>query len=239
MQEFLGSKRSPAYGVFRRTGKRMPGVAILALGMGLSAAAAEEAGPLRLVALGDSLTHGYGLPQEEGLVPQLEAWLRDAGHDVIVINAGVSGDTTAGGLSRLDWTLADEPDAMIVALGGNDLLRGIDPAASRANLEAILSRLQAEGVPAMLVGLPAPGNYGPEFRDAFEAMYVELSAEYGAPLVPNMLQPMSEKQELGLSYADLMQDDFLHPSALGVQAIVEGLGPEVSAWLQGIEGAGS
>lgn len=204
------------------------------LGLGLSVAVADEPGPLRLAALGDSLTQGYGLPQDEGLVPQLEAWLQGQGIDVIVINAGVSGDTTAGGLSRLDWTLADEPDAMMIALGGNDLLRGIDPAASRANLDAILSRLQADGVPALLVGLPAPGNYGPEFRDAFEAMYIELAAEYDAPLYPNLLQPISDKHELGLSYSDLMQDDRLHPSALGVEAIVEGLGPVIATWLEGV-----
>jgi acyl-CoA thioesterase I len=241
MQKYLVPMRSPAYGHSGCAGKlqRAARAGLLALGLAASGAAAEDAGTLRLVALGDSLTQGYGLPQDEGLVPQLEAWLRDAGHDVIVINAGVSGDTTAGGVSRLDWTLAEEPDAMIVALGGNDLLRGIDPATSRANLEAILERLQAEGVPAMLVGLPAPGNYGPEFRDAFEAMYVELSAEYDAALYPNLLQPMSEKHDLGLSYAELMQDDFLHPSAVGVAAIVEGLGPVVSDWLGAVDAGGT
>lgn len=203
--------------------------------LALPPAAAEETGALRLVALGDSLTQGYGLAQGEGLVPQLETWLRAEGHDVIVINAGVSGDTTAGGVSRLDWTLADDPDAMMVALGGNDLLRGIDPSASRANLRAILERLQAEGIPAMLVGLPAPGNYGPEFRDAFEAMYVELAAEFEAALYPNLLQPMAEKHELGLTYSEMMQDDRIHPSAIGVLAIVEALGPAVSDWLESIE----
>lgn len=238
MHDNLDPLRPPAYGTFRPGGKLRRGGLAGVVALSLAAAAAAEApGALRLVALGDSLTQGFGLAQDEGLVPQLEAWLRAAGHDVIVINAGVSGDTTAGGLSRLDWTLAEEPDAMIVALGGNDLLRGIDPAASRANLAAILARLQAEGIPAMLVGLPAPGNYGPEFRDAFEAMFVELAAEYDAALYPNLLQPMSEKHQLGLSYAELMQDDFLHPSALGVQAIVAGLGPAVSDWLRGIEDA--
>ena len=228
---------SPAYGFLRWADKlrRGIGAAIFTLAMGLSGAAFSETAPLRLVALGDSLTQGYGLPQEEGLVPQLEAWLQAEGLDVIVINAGVSGDTTAGGLSRLDWTLADEPDAMMVALGGNDLLRGIDPAASRANLQALLERLTAEGIPAMLVGLPAPGNYGPEFRDAFEAMYTDLSRDYDAPLYPNLLQPISEKHELGLRYSELMQDDYLHPSAEGVAAIVEGLGPKVAAWLEGLQ----
>ena len=190
--------------------------------------------PVTVAALGDSLTQGYGLPADQGLVPQLQDWLRAAGHDVIVINAGVSGDTTAGGLSRLDWTLADKPDAMIVALGGNDLLRGIDPAASRANLDAILSRLDAEGVPAMLVGLSAPGNYGPDFQRDFAAMFPDLAQKHGAVLYPDLLAPITERYAAGESYAHLMQGDGLHPSAEGVRAIVEALGPAVDAWLDGM-----
>lgn len=193
-----------------------------------------EPEPLRLAALGDSLTQGYGLMQEEGLVPQLEAWLREAGHAVVVINAGVSGDTTAGGAARLDWTLADAPDAVMVALGGNDLLRGIDPAASRANLATILARLQAEGIPALLVGMPAPGNYGPEYQQAFEAMYPELAAEYGALHFPNLMAPITDKHEAGMTYRELMQDDHLHPNAQGVAMIVEGLGPMVSQLLENV-----
>lgn len=190
---------------------------------------------LRMAALGDSLTQGYGLEQGQGLVPQLEAWLREAGHDVTLLNAGVSGDTTAGGLARLDWTLGDDPDAMLVILGGNDLLRGIDPAASRANLDAILARLETENIPAMLVGMPAPGNYGPEFRDAFEAMYVDMAERHGTAFFPNLLQPITEKYEQGLRFSDLMQDDRVHPNAAGVAAIVAGLGPAVAAWLEGLE----
>ena len=205
---------------------------VLALALAPASALAQ---PLRLVALGDSLTQGYGLPQDQGLVPQLQAWLRAAGHDVIVINAGVSGNTTAGGLSRLDWTLADKPDAMIVALGGNDLLRGIDPAASRANLDAILTRLGAEGVPAMLVGLPAPGNYGPDFQQEFQAMYPDLAQRHGAALYPDLFSPITQKHRAGESLDGLMQDDGLHPSAAGVGAIVAAMGPAVEAWLTGIE----
>ncbi len=195
-----------------------------------AAAAAVE--PLRLAALGDSLTQGYGLPADQGLVPQLQGWLRGAGLDVIVINAGVSGDTTAGGLSRLDWTLADKPDAMIVALGGNDLLRGIDPAASRANLDAILTRLDAEGVPAMLVGLSAPGNYGPAFQQQFQAMFPDLARKHDAALYPDLLAPITRRYAAGQDYGALMQDDGLHPNAAGVQAIVAALGPAVAGWLQ-------
>ncbi len=199
-----------------------------------SVAQTANAEPLRLVALGDSLTQGYGLPQGDGFVPQLEAWLQAQGQDVVVINAGVSGDTTAGGFARLDWTLAEPVDAMLVTLGGNDLLRGLDPAASRANLDGILARLTAEGIPAILAGMPAPGNYGPEFKTEFEAMYVDLAAQYDVPLVPNFMQPMTEKAEAGEAFSDLMQDDNIHPNARGVALIVEHLGPDVSAFLENV-----
>ena len=201
-------------------------------------AAPVAAEDLRLVALGDSLTQGYGLPAEEGFVPVLEGWLRDRGHAVEVINAGVSGDTTAGGLARMDWTLADEPDAMIVALGGNDLLRGLDPAASRANLEGILSAADGAGVPVLLAGLPAPGNYGPDFRRDFEAMFTELAQEWDAIHYPDFLGPIGEKAAAGLSLADLVQDDRIHPNAEGVRQIVEAIGPEVERLLERATGAG-
>ncbi len=188
---------------------------------GISVADAQE---LRIAALGDSLTAGYGLAPGEGLVPQLEAWLRARGHAVTVLNAGVSGDTTTGGRARLDWTLADAPQAMIVALGGNDLLRGIDPAISRANLEAILARLAEEGIPALLVGLPAPGNYGPEYQQAFAAMYPELAAAQGALLVPDMLAPLATAD--GGPRA-VMQADMIHPNPQGVALVVGAMGPVV------------
>jgi acyl-CoA thioesterase I len=190
--------------------------------------------PVRLVALGDSLTQGYGLAQGEGFVPQLEAWLQAQGLDVVVINAGVSGDTTAGGLARLDWTLAEPVDVMLVTLGGNDLLRGLDPAASRANLDAILSRLATEGIPAVLAGMPAPGNYGPDFKREFEAMYPEIAAAYDVPLIPNFLQPMTDKAEAGASFTDLMQSDHIHPNAQGVALVVEHVGPVLAGVLQGL-----
>ena len=207
---------------------------MLALGLAMPVAAPAET--LTLTALGDSLTQGYGLPPEEGFVPVLQAWLRARGHDVDVINAGVSGDTTAGGAARIDWTLADGPDALIVALGGNDLLRGIDPAASRANLERILAAADGAGVPVLLAGLPAPGNYGPEFKRDFEAMYAELSAEWGAIHYPDFLGPLGEKAALGMSLGDLMQDDRIHPSAEGVRQIVEAMGPAVEELLARVDG---
>lgn len=209
----------------RGTGKR--GAALLAVVFTLLAPVSVAAQALRITALGDSLTQGYGLMPGEGLVPQLQAWLTARGHAVEVLNAGVSGDTTTGGLARLDWTLADRPDAVIVALGGNDLLRGIDPALSRANLDAILTRLAAEGLPVLLVGLSAPGNYGPEYQAAFAAIYPELAAAHGALLVPDLLAPLAEAVAAGAPPESVMQGDMIHPNPTGVARVVEALGPRV------------
>lgn len=209
------------YGAFRR-GRNLVAALVIAV---LPVAAAAD--PVTIAALGDSLTAGYGLPQDEGFVPQMQAWLAAQGAEVTLINAGVSGDTTAGGLSRVDWTLTLDVDGMIVALGGNDLLRGIDPAVSRANLEGILQAAQAAEVPVLLVGLSAPGNYGPDFKQAFESMYPDLAAEYGALHYGNFLAPMADKADRGESFRDLMQSDGIHPNALGVQRVVEAMGPKV------------
>lgn len=181
--------------------------------------------PLEVVALGDSLTQGYGLAAPEGLVPQLQDWLRANGAEVTVVNAGVSGDTTAGGLSRLDWSLSPGTDALIVALGGNDLLRGLAPEQARANLDAILTRARARGLPVLLAGLPAPGNYGPEYKAAFDAIWADLAAKHGAILVPNLLAPILETAPE--ARLPLMQADNIHPSPAGVTLVVQALGPKV------------
>lgn len=188
-----------------------------------------------IAALGDSLTQGFGLPAEQGFVPQLEAWLRDQGQDVALINAGVSGDTTAGGLSRVDWTLTPDVDAMIVALGGNDLLRGLDPAVSRANLDGILQAADAAGVQVLLVGMQAPGNYGPEYKAVFDAMYPELAQTYGTGYAESFFEGLGGA---GVSPADVrsfMQNDGIHPNAEGVQKIVAGLGPFVLDLIEKVE----
>lgn len=183
--------------------------------------------PVTVAALGDSLTQGYGLPQGDGFVPQLQAWLEAEGGGVTVLNAGVSGDTTAGGLSRVDWTLTAEVDAMIVALGGNDVLRGIPPEEARANLRGILQAAADAGVPVLLVGIAAPANFGPGYKAAFEAIYPDLAAEFGALLVPDFLAPLAERLAAGTPRGDLMQADGLHPNAEGVALIVAALGPSV------------
>ncbi|QYK41215.1 MAG: arylesterase [Paracoccaceae bacterium] len=182
---------------------------------------------LTLVALGDSLTQGYGLPPDDGFVPQLQRWLAAQGADVVVVNAGVSGDTTAGGRARLDWTLTPEVDAMIVALGGNDLLRGIDPAASRANLAAIMDGAAARGLPVLLVGMQAPGNYGQDYKTAFDSIYPDLAAEHGADLIGSFFEPLMEGGGDPAAAAGFMQGDGIHPNAEGVARIVAAFGPRV------------
>ncbi len=194
----------------------------LALSVALVLAALPAAAEgVKIVALGDSLTHGYGLAPAEGFVPQLEAWLRENGApDVTVVNAGVSGDTTAGGRARLEWSLADGGDALIVALGGNDLLRGVDPASSRDNLDAILTAAGARGLPVLLSGMDAPLNYGADYKAAFDAMYPELAETHGALLDPFFLEGVTEDRSL-------WQSDGIHPNADGVQVIVARMGPLV------------
>ena len=196
----------------------------MALILSATAATAE---PVTILALGDSLTAGYGLPEGQGFVPQLQAWLTARGTDAAIVNAGVSGDTTAGGRARLDWSLTPEVDAMLVNLGGNDLLRGIDPKASRENLEAILSEARVRGLPVLLVGLEAPGNYGPDFKQAFDGMYRDLAQTHDADLVTSFFAPLTAQIDDPSARARLMQPDGIHPSAEGVAAIVESLGPRV------------
>ena len=195
--------------------------------------AAEE---VTLAALGDSLTQGYGLPADQGFVPQLETWLRDRGADVTIINAGVSGDTTAGGLSRVAWTLTPEVDAMIVALGGNDFLRGIDPAVSRANLDGILYAAREADVKVLLVGMQATSNYGPDYQREFDGMYGYLATGYGVPLFPSFFEGLRVAGDTAAEVADYMQPDGIHPNAEGVALIVEAMGPAVLDLVRGAGG---
>lgn len=188
------------------------------------AAAAE---PVTIAALGDSLTQGYGLPPEDGFVPQLQRWLDASDTEVVLINAGVSGDTTAGGLSRIAWTLTPEVDALIVALGGNDLLRGIEPAIARANLDGILAEATSRGLPVLLVGMDAPSNYGADYEAAFEAMYPDLAAKHDALHHENFLGALAALEDRETAVERYMQPDRIHPNAAGVALIVEDLGPRV------------
>ena len=196
----------------------------MALGSFCAAAQAET---LTLVALGDSLTAGYGLAPEQGYVPQLQRWLQAQGQDVVVQNAGVSGDTTAGGLARLDWSLTPDTDALLVNLGGNDLLRGLDPAQAAANLDKILAQAQVRGLPVLLIGLKALNNYGPDYKAAFDAVYPALAQKYHDPLYPDFFAPLKSPGDDPQTLARWMQPDGIHPNAEGVARIVADIGPHV------------
>ncbi|MEX1660820.1 arylesterase [Thioclava sp. 15-R06ZXC-3] len=214
---------SKGYGPNTRLHKRLGAGIVLATLLAMPVAAQTK-----ILALGDSLTQGYGLENpSDGLVPQLQDWLNAHGADVTVVNGGVSGDTTAGGKSRLDWLLTPDTKAVIVALGGNDLLRGLPPSEARGNLDAILADLQGKHIPALLAGLPAPGNYGPEYQQEFDAIYPDLAQKYGAVLVPNLLAPIMATPLAERAKEDLMQADNIHPTPAGVKKVVAALGPKV------------
>lgn len=185
-------------------------------------AAAPEA-PV-IVAFGDSLVAGLGLPQDEAFPAQLEAALKARGLAARVVNAGVSGDTAAAGLARLDWALPDDASAVIVELGANDALQGLPPEGTKAALTAIIEKLQTRGLPILLAGMEAPRNLGKDYVEAFRAMYEDLAARYGLILYPFFLD--------GAALNDgLMQADGLHPNAKGVAAIVENILPKVEELL--------
>lgn len=185
------------------------------------------ADPIKIAALGDSLTQGYGLAIEDGFVSQLQSWADARGADVTLINAGVSGDTTAGGLSRVAWTLTPEVDAMIVNLGGNDLLRGIDPSVSRANLMGILQAAKTADVEVLLIGMPTPGNFGPAYKTKFDAIYPELAAEFGTLYLESFFLGFGDGVADPAHLRPFMQGDGIHPNPKGVKLIVEGVGPKL------------
>lgn len=185
--------------------------------------------PIKLAVLGDSLTAGYGLPATAAFPVRLQKSLKDKGIDVDTTNAGVSGDTSSGGRDRLDWSIPEGTQAVIVELGANDALRGIDPAVTRAALEEIIKRLQAKGIAVMLCGMYAPRNFGPDYVAKFDPIYPELAKTYGVPLYPFFLEGVAGE-------AKLTQPDGLHPTAEGVDLIVERILPTVQAFLDQFSG---
>jgi acyl-CoA thioesterase-1 len=175
--------------------------------------------PVKIAVLGDSLTAGYGLPAGAAFPARLQAALRAKGHAVEIHDAGVSGDTASGGLSRLDWSVPDGTHAVIVELGANDALRGIDPKVTRAALDGILRRLKERGMAVLLAGMRAPRNLGEDYARAFDAIYPELAAAHGVPLYPFFLEGV-------VTDAALNQGDGIHPNAAGVEVIVRGIAPK-------------
>ncbi|MDG1449393.1 MAG: arylesterase [Ascidiaceihabitans sp.] len=192
--------------------------------------------PIQVVAFGDSLTQGYGLQVKDGFVPQLRAWADAQGLEVALSNAGVSGDTTAGGLSRVAWTLTPDVEAMIVTLGGNDVLRGIDPAVSRANLHGILSEAKAADVTVLLIGMKAPGNFGPDYKAEFDSMYPELAEEFNAVFLDSFFAGLGDAINDPVALGPYMQGDAIHPNADGVALIVQGVGPKLVELLERVAG---
>jgi acyl-CoA thioesterase-1 len=198
-----------------------PCLALIAL---LLAAAPARADAPLLVVLGDSLSAGYGLKPGEAFPERLGAALATRGIAASVVNAGVSGDTSAGGLERLDWSLPADADATIVELGGNDALRGLDPAATRANLDAILTRLKERKIAVLLAGMLAPPNMGTGYAEPFAAIFPDLARRHGVALYPFFLDGVAGQPELN-------QADGIHPTARGIDAIVERILPAVEALL--------
>ncbi|TVR78075.1 MAG: arylesterase [Rhodospirillales bacterium] len=211
-------------------------LAMLALTIALPAGATGPDPTIRILALGDSLTAGFGLPQEDAFPAQLERALRRTGHDVAVIDAGVSGDTTAGGLARLEWALGSvedgDPDAAIVALGANDGLRGFEPEETFANLDAILSELAQRDIKVLLAGMLAPPNLGRAYGAEFEAVYRRLAERHDVVLYPFLLDGVAARPELN-------QADGIHPNADGVAVMVERILPSVEALLARAGGTAS
>jgi acyl-CoA thioesterase-1 len=195
---------------------------VLLLGIGaVSGAVHSQIAPLKLAILGDSLAAGFGVKPAEAFPARLEVALKAQGRNVTVLNHGVSGDTTAGGLDRLDWMLADKPDIVLIELGANDALRGTDPAVTEKNLTAMVEKLKAAGVQVWLAGMYAPRNLGPEYVTAFDGLYKRIADKYQLPLYPFILDGVAQDPALILA-------DGLHPNPKGAQIVADKLLPFVT-----------
>lgn len=213
------------YGPFRSISKLLAAIILLC-----GPAFAE---PVKIVALGDSLTAGYGLPLEQGLVPQMQAYLDARGLEVVLVNAGVSGDTSAGGLERANWVMQPDVDGLILALGANDMLRGFSPKITSANLSKIIEIALGKEIDVLLVGIEATQNFGPTYKREFDGLYAVLAEEFGVRLFENFMAPISRGRDLE-GMRPFMQPDGLHPNADGVALVVEELGEVVGEWVGGM-----
>lgn len=196
----------------------------------LALIAPANAESVAVVGFGDSLMAGYGLGPGESFPEKLETALRAKGHDVVIANAGVSGDTSSGGLSRLDWSVPDGTRLVILELGANDMLRGIPPDVTESNLDAMLSRLKERNIPVLLAGMLAAPNLGPDYGAAFNALYPRLAEKYGVPLYPFFLEGVAADPKLLL-------EDGMHPNAAGIDRMVQGILPMVESIVAGKPGA--
>ena len=184
-----------------------------------ASAKAARGGPARIVAFGDSLTAGYGVAPGDAFPVKLQRALAERGHAAEIANAGVSGDTASGGLARLDWSIPEGTEGVIVELGANDMLRGIDPAVTKGALDAILTRLKARGVVVLLAGMRSAPNYGPEYAREFDAIFPDLARKHDVLLYPFFLDQVAANRALN-------QGDGVHPNAAGIDAIVRGILPK-------------
>lgn len=206
--------------------KRLSGVLVafvLAASAWISPATAE---PYRIVGFGDSLMAGYNLAPGESFPEKLETALKDRGHDVVIANAGVSGDTTSAGLARLDWSVPDGTELVILELGANDMLRGVSPQVTRKNLDEMITRLKERGIDVLLAGMQAAPNLGEDYAQAFNAIYPELAEKHGVPLYPFFLDGVAADRALLL-------EDGMHPNAAGIDRMVERALPMVENLLPG------
>jgi acyl-CoA thioesterase-1 len=225
------------FGAVERPARMFCRRALLALTMGLAmmdfgaaqTAPAATLRPVKLVALGDSLTAGYNLPASAAFPVKLQKALQEKGIAVEISNAGVSGDTSSGGLARLDWSIAKDTEGVILELGANDALRGLDPQVTRNALDEILKRMKARNIPVLLCGMYAPPNYGADYAARFNAIYPDLAKQYGVPLYPFFLDGVATVQRL-------TQPDGLHPTAEGIDTIVTNILPSVEAFVRSING---
>ncbi|MGY8666668.1 arylesterase [Bradyrhizobium sp. UFLA05-109] len=204
-------------------------VLMVALMTGIAGASAQTKSPVKLVVLGDSLSAGLGLQGQDAFPMRLQKALKDKGIAVDMINAGVSGDTSSGGRDRLDWSVPEGTEGVIVELGANDALRGLDPDVTRAALSDIVARLKARGVAVMLCGMLAPPNYGADYAARFNSIYPDLAKKFDVPLYPFFLDGVAAD-------AKLNQADGIHPTAAGVDIIVKNMMPTVEAFLGTIGG---
>jgi len=218
--------RHDGRGVFRRTALYAAALALLMVPF-MKVSRAAPGGPIKLVALGDSLTAGYRLPADAAFPTVLERLLKARGQDVTVANAGVSGDTATGGLDRVDWSVPDGTAGVILELGANDMLRGTDPKVTEGALAAIIERLKARGIPVLLAGMQAAPNLGPDYKARFDAIYPALAERYGLTLYPFFLDGIIGDRAQHL-------DDMIHPNRQGVETIAARMAPTVEAFLDRI-----
>jgi acyl-CoA thioesterase-1 len=218
----IGARRG--YGRRRRFVNRGALAALITLLLSPALAVRPAEAATRILAFGDSLTSGYGLAPDQSFPVQLAARLKADGYDVIVDNGGVTGDTTADGLARFDWTMGDHPDIVLLELGANDMLRGLPPKRAEANLDGILGKLKATQVKVLLLGMRASSNWGADYQKIFDAIYPSLAQKYDVPLYPFLLEGVALDPKLN-------QADLLHPNAAGVAAIVGRLAPAVERLL--------